>query len=133
MEILEDNPTQPESDSDEEEDGGQDNVSVAESADDSEPEADEEDGSDEDDDSDVEESPEDEPQVETAPDGDESDDDESAGVSGPSERIGHPNWEARVNFLRMFQRGKFLSINRHTIEQIVQQEWIVAEVGRRTD
>ena len=54
-------------------------------------------------------------------------------VQSIAERIGHPNWEARVNFLRMFQRGKFLSINRRTIEQIVQQEWIVAEVGRPTD
>ena len=39
---------------------------------------------------------------------------------------GHPDWEARVDFLRMFRRGKFLSINRSTIEQIVQQEWIGA-------
>ena len=39
---------------------------------------------------------------------------------------GHPDWEARVNFLRMFWRGKFFSINRRTIEQIVQQEWIGA-------
>ena len=35
-----------------------------------------------------------------------------------AERNGHPNWEARVEFLRLFRRGKFLSISRNTIEQI---------------
>ena len=50
-------------------------------------------------------------------------------VQSIAERIGHPDWEARVNFLRMFQRGKYFHINRCTIEQIVQQEWIVAGVG----
>ena len=47
-------------------------------------------------------------------------------VQSIAECIGHPDWEARVNFLRMFRRGKFLSINRSTIEQIVQQQWIGA-------
>ena len=46
-------------------------------------------------------------------------------VASIAERNGHPNWEARVEFLRLFRRGKFLSISRNTIEQIaVQQEWI---------
>ena len=45
-------------------------------------------------------------------------------VESVAERNGHPNWEARVEFLRLFRRGKFLSISRNTIEQIVQQEWI---------
>ena len=47
-------------------------------------------------------------------------------VRSIAERNAHPDWEARVDFLRLFRRGKFLSINRRTIEQIVQQEWIGA-------
>ena len=50
-------------------------------------------------------------------------------VRSIAECIGHPDWEARVNFLKMLRRGKFFHINRRTIEQIVQQEWIVAGVG----
>ena len=50
-------------------------------------------------------------------------------VQSIAERIGRPDWEAWVNFLRMFRRGKFFSINRFTIEQIVQQEWIGAGDG----
>ena len=49
-----------------------------------------------------------------------------AKVQSIAESNGHPDWEARVRFLRLFQRGKFLSISRSTIEQIVQQEWIGA-------
>ena len=47
-------------------------------------------------------------------------------VQSIAESNGHPDWEARVEFLRSFRRGKFLSISRSTIEQIVQQEWIGA-------
>ena len=50
-------------------------------------------------------------------------------VHSIAERIGHPDWEARVHFLKMLCRGKYLHINRRTIEQIVQQEWIVAVPG----
>ena len=50
-------------------------------------------------------------------------------VQSIAERIGHPDWEARVHFLKMLRRGKYFHINRRTIEQIVQQEWIVAGVG----
>ena len=49
-------------------------------------------------------------------------------VESIAERNGHPNWEARVEFLRLFRRGKFLSISRNTIEQIVQQEWIEVQM-----
>ena len=51
-------------------------------------------------------------------------------VHSVAERIGHPDWEARVHFLKMLRRGKYFHINRRTIEQIVQQEWIVASRSR---
>ena len=47
-------------------------------------------------------------------------------VQSIAQSNGHPDWEAQVEFLRLFRRGKFLSISRSTIEQIVQQEWIGA-------
>ena len=47
-------------------------------------------------------------------------------VATIAECNGHPQWEERVQFLIDFRMKRWFFCRRSTIDQIVQQEWIVA-------